>query len=230
MSFSSAIEDYAKALYALEQQHGGAVTTTALAERLGVTPGSASAMVRKLGELGLAEHEPYRGARLTASGRKVALEVVRHHRLLELFLAEVLEVPWDEVHEEAEVLEHVLSEKLEARIAAKLGNPTTDPHGDPIPGVDLDVADGPSTNLASLAPGVEGVVRRISDRDPAMLRYLTDMGVGPGDDFAVVGRQPFGGPLTVRFDGGERIIGETLAAAIWVDVTDASPPASAPAP
>lgn len=221
MRFSSAIEDYAKAIYALEQRGEGPVTTTALAERLQVTPGSASAMVRKLSELGLAEHERYRGVRLTDAGRRVALEVIRHHRLLELFLSEVLGVPWDRVHEEAEVLEHVLSEDLEARIAAKLGNPTLDPHGDPIPDVDLDIADVPSTSLEALAPGVHGVVRRISDRDPAMLRYLTELGIGPGDAFEVLDRQPFGGPLTVRFGRDRHPIGETLAAAIWVEVLDA---------
>lgn len=220
MSFSSAIEDYVKAIYSLEQSTDEAVTTTQLADRLDVTAGSASAMVRKLGELGLAEHERYRGVRLTDAGRRVALEVIRHHRLLELFLAEVLDVPWDRVHDEAEILEHVLSEDLEARIAEKLGNPKTDPHGDPIPDVDLDIAEGPSTSLEHLAPGVRGHVRRISDRDPAMLRYLTDLGIGPGDAFEVLARQPFGGPLTVRFGEAEHPIGETLAAAIWVEVGD----------
>src|SRR3954452_3385821 len=122
-SISAAVQDYAKAVYALEAREGGAVSTNDLAERLGVTPGSVSAMVRKLSEVGLLEHEPYRGVRLTADGRHVALEVLRHHRLLELFLAEELGMPWDRVHAEAEVLEHVLSDELEQLIDARLGEP-----------------------------------------------------------------------------------------------------------
>jgi DtxR family transcriptional regulator, Mn-dependent transcriptional regulator len=132
-----AIEDYAKAIYVLQRRDGSAVGTNDLAERLAVTPGSASAMVKKLADRGLVEHEPYHGVRLTADGERLALEVLRHHRLLELFLAAELGVPWDRVHEEAEALEHVLSEDLESRIAAKLGDPTRDPHGRPIPGADL---------------------------------------------------------------------------------------------
>src|ERR1700731_4011595 len=130
---SASVQDYAKAVYALETRGDGNVSTSDLAERLGVSPASASGMVRKLAELGLAEHQPYRGVRLTAAGKRVALEGLRHHRLLELVLAEARGMPWDRVHAEAEVLEHVLSEDLEELIAAKLGNPTVDPHGDPIP-------------------------------------------------------------------------------------------------
>src|ERR1700754_373233 len=128
---SAAVEDYTKAIYALEAQSGSAVGTNALADRLGVTPGSASAMVVKLEELGLATRERYRGVRLTDSGRRTALEVIRHHRLLETYLSETLGLPWDRVHAEAEVLEHVLSEELEEAIARKLGDPSHDPHGDP---------------------------------------------------------------------------------------------------
>src|SRR3954453_22774437 len=134
---TSAVEDYAKAIYALETREDAAVSNNALAERLGVSAASASAMVKKLAALGLVRHEPYRGVRLPSAGLKVPLEVLRHHRLLERYLAEELGVPWDRVHDEAEVLEPVLSEELEALIAAKLGNPTTDPHGDPIPTADL---------------------------------------------------------------------------------------------
>ena len=129
---SDAVENYAKAIYAI-QQRAGTVTTNAIAERMGVTAASASGMVKKLDSLGLVSHVPYKGVELTEAGERVALEVIRHHRLLELYLAESLDVPWDRVHAEAEVLEHVLSEELEALIAAKLGNPTVDPHGDPIP-------------------------------------------------------------------------------------------------
>jgi len=135
--FSAAVEDYAKAIFGLQAELEGPVSTTALADRLAVTPASASGMVKKLGELGLVEHKPYKGVALTAKGRRVALEVLRHHRLLEAYLANDLGVPWDRVHDEAEVLEHVLSEELEALIAAKLGHPTHDPHGDPIPDANL---------------------------------------------------------------------------------------------
>src|SRR5947208_2012600 len=154
-SISAAVEDYAKAIYALQTRAQGAVTNNSLAERLSVTPASASAMVKKLCGLGLVEHVPYRGVELTPAGRRVALEVLRHHRLLELYLAETLGVPWDRVHDEAEVLEHVLSEDLEALIAAKLGNPTHDPHGDPIPTAELVMAEEETECLAALEPGVE---------------------------------------------------------------------------
>src|SRR3954470_19671619 len=196
--FSSAVEDYAKAIYAL-QRGDGAVSTTALAERLGVTAASASGMVRKLDEHGLVTHVPYRGVRLTDDGTRLALEVLRHHRLLELYLAESLGVPWDRVHAEAEVLEHVLSEELEALIAAQLGNPTHDPHGDPIPAADLTIAEEPTRALAALAPGERGTFVRVSDADPEMLRSLAGQGISPGHDLEVVERQPFGGPLFVRF-------------------------------
>ena len=150
---SNAIEDYAKSIYSLQRRAAGAaVTTNALAERCGVTPASASAMVKKLAERGLAIHEPYHGVRLTPAGERLALEMLRHHRLLELYLAEHLDVPWDRVHEEADALEHVLSEDLEARIAAKLGNPTHDPHGDPIPDADLKWPEGTSAPDADV-PG-----------------------------------------------------------------------------
>src|SRR5580704_10615644 len=150
---TSAIEDYTKAIYALESRDGDAVSTNALAERLGVTAASASGMVKRLGELGLVEHEPYRGVTLTEAGRKVALEVMRHHRLLELYLVQSLGVPWDRVHQEAEVLEHVLSEELEELIAAKLGDPTHDPHGDPIPTRELEIEEAVTASLESLEAG-----------------------------------------------------------------------------
>src|SRR5438034_5171087 len=155
-SISAAVEDYAKAIYALQTRAQGPVTNNAIAERLGVTPASASAMVKKLGSLGLVKHVPYRGVELTPQGRRVALEVLRHHRLLELYLAQSLGVPWDRVHEEAEVLEHHISEELEELIAAKLGNPTRDPHGDPIPTRDLELIEAETVPLDSLGPGARG--------------------------------------------------------------------------
>jgi DtxR family Mn-dependent transcriptional regulator len=217
---SDAIEDYAKAIYALARRGDGSASTNALAERLGVTPASVSAMLKKLAERGLAEHEPYRGVRLTADGEKVALEILRHHRLLELYLAEHLGVPWDRVHEEAEALEHVLSEDLEARIAAKLGNPTHDPHGDPIPDSRLRIDEGDTHGLDDLAVGDRGRFVRVSDSDAEMLRYLAERGVSLGDQLEVVERQPFGGPLTVRFGDSDHVIGGALASAMRVELTD----------
>jgi DtxR family Mn-dependent transcriptional regulator len=215
---SSAVQDYAKAIYALEQRGGDAVSTNALADRLGVTAASASGMVKRLCELGLVEHRPYRGVTLTDSGRRVALEVMRHHRLLELYLVESLGVPWDRVHDEAEVLEHVLSEELEELIAAKLGHPTHDPHGDPIPTPELTIDEGPQLSLQVLDAGASGRFARISDSDPDMLRFLSDRGIRPGDTFEIVDKHPFDGPLFVRFGDEIHVLGGTLARAMRVEV------------
>jgi DtxR family Mn-dependent transcriptional regulator len=218
---SSAIEDYAKAIFALEGRSASPVSTTALAERLHITPGSVSAMLRKLDELGLITHERYRGVRLTPQGRRLALEIVRHHRLIELFLAESLEMSWDRVHAEAEVLEHVLSEDLEALIAEKLGHPTIDPHGDPIPSADLELDERVTRSLESLEPGDAGRFVRVSDADPAMLRYLAECGIAPGERFEVRSRQPFGGPLFLRFGERDQTIGGDLARAMRVELEEA---------
>jgi DtxR family transcriptional regulator, Mn-dependent transcriptional regulator len=215
---SHAIEDYAKAIYVLETRGSEPVSTTALAERLNVTAGSVSAMIKKLAELDLVSHTPYRGVRLTDDGRRTALEVIRHHRLLELFLAEVLEVPWDRVHQEAEVLEHVLSSELEEIIAAKLGNPTHDPHGDPIPSREFEIEERETRSLADLQSGDGGVFVRVSDSDPEMLRYLGERGVTPGASLEVLERQPFGGPLFVRFGADVHPLGGELAQAMRVEV------------
>ncbi len=214
-----AVENYAKAIYALQQREGSVVTTNALAERLGVTAASASGMVKKLDALGLVRHEPYRGVELTEDGERLALEVLRHHRLLELYLAERLGMPWDRVHDEAEVLEHVLSEELEELIARKLGDPTRDPHGDPIPTRELVIAEDPTERLASLEPGARGCFVRISDSDPGMLRYLAERGIAPGADFEVVDKQPFGGPSFVRFGDDVHVLGGELAGRMRVEVT-----------
>jgi DtxR family transcriptional regulator, Mn-dependent transcriptional regulator len=216
---SSAVEDYTKAIYGLEQRTPEPVSTNALAERMGVTPASASGMVKRLGELGLVSHVRYRGVSLTDAGRRVALEVIRHHRLLELYLVKSLGVPWDRVHLEAEVLEHVLSEELEELIAVKLGDPTHDPHGDPIPTRDLTIDEAPTSSLESLQAGACGTFVRVSDSDPGMLRYLSERGIGPGDAFEVIDRQPFGGPLFVRFGSAVHPLGCQLALAMRVELT-----------
>jgi DtxR family transcriptional regulator, Mn-dependent transcriptional regulator len=215
-----AVEDYCKAIFTLESRAGEPVSTNALAERLEITPGSVSAMLKKLDELGLITHLPYRGVRLTEEGRRVALEVIRHHRLLELFLAEALEMPWDRVHAEAEVLEHVISEDLEQLIAAKLGDPTLDPHGDPIPTVELELRERETFPLDSLREGDSGVFVRVSDSDPEMLRYLSERGISPGERLEVLECQPFGGPLLVSFagDAPPHALGGQLAGAMRVEV------------
>jgi DtxR family Mn-dependent transcriptional regulator len=218
---SPAIEDYSKAIYTLETRTDEPVSTNALAERLELTTGSVSGMLKKLDELGLTSHVPYRGVRLTPEGRRLALEVIRHHRLLELYLAEALHMPWDRVHDEAEVLEHVLSEEVEQLIAAKLGHPTIDPHGDPIPSADLELDEHPTRSLESLVPGEVGTFVRVSDADPEMLRYLADQGIMPGGRVHVLERQPFGGPLLIRVAGHEHAIGGQLAGAMRVEVDHA---------
>jgi DtxR family Mn-dependent transcriptional regulator len=218
---SAAVEDYSKAIFALQSRGAEPVATNALAERLGITPGSVSAMLKKLDELGLIRHVPYRGVRLTPAGRRLALEVIRHHRLLESFLADSLGMSWDRVHAEAEILEHVLSEDLEQLIARKLGTPTVDPHGDPIPGADLQLEEPSTRTLESLRAGAKGVLVRVSDSDPEMLRYLAGCGIAPGDRFVVRSRQPFGGPLFVRFGEQEHALGGQLARAMRVQLEEA---------
>lgn len=208
---SAAIEDYAKAIYALEQRKGGPASTSALAERLAVSPGSVTAMLGRMAEAGLVEHERYHGATLTPAGRKVALEVIRHHRLLESYLAEALGMPWDRVHDEAEVLEHHISEELEERIATYLGDPSRDPHGDPIPSRDLDLAEEPAVALSSLDVGDSGTLTRVSDGDPAMLRHLDAQGIRPGASIRVIEREPFGGTVWIDADRARHAIGVELA-------------------
>ena len=219
-SVTSSIQDYAKAVYALEARAGGAVSTNDLAERLGVTPGSVSAMLRKLSDVGLLEHEPYHGVRLTEQGRRVALEVLRHHRLIELFLAEELGMPWDRVHAEAEVLEHVLSEELEQLIAARLGHPALDPHGDPIPTPALKIEESDTRSLAELPAGTSGRFVRVSDSNPEMLRYLAQHGISIGDPLQVTGRQPFGGPVFVKVGEREHALGGELAQAMRIELEE----------
>jgi DtxR family Mn-dependent transcriptional regulator len=219
-SVSAPIQDYAKAVYALETREGEPVSTNDLAERLGVTAGSVSAMVRKLADVGLVVHEPYRGVRLTDDGRKLALEVLRHHRLLELFLAEELGMPWDRVHDEAEVLEHAISEELEQLIAARLGHPTVDPHGDPIPTADLLIEERETHSLDELAVGGTATFVRVSDSNAGMLRYLADHGVALGNTLTVTDRQPFGGPVFVNCGGRELPLGGQLARAMRVSVEE----------
>jgi DtxR family transcriptional regulator, Mn-dependent transcriptional regulator len=216
---SNAVQDYAKAIWTLAQRSTEPVSTSAIADRLEVSPASASAMVKRLEALGLATREPYHGVRLTSSGERVALEVVRHHRLLELYLADALGMSWDRVHEEAEVLEHAISPELSELIATKLGDPTHDPHGDPIPTRDGHIDEVPTRSLADLEPGDRGLFVRVSDSDPDMLRYLAVRGIAPGDRFEVLEREPFEGPLTVRFADGTHVLGGALTRAMRTVLT-----------
>lgn len=195
------------------------VPTTALADRLGVTPASATNMLKKLASLGLVEHVNYRGAVLSEPGHKIALEVIRHHRLLETYLAEALGVPWDEVHAEAEVLEHVLSEELEERIAARLGHPEFDPHGHPIPTKDGAVPERSGQRLWEASEGSSVAVERVSDSEATALRYLGSIGILPGAALEIVGRGPLAGPLyvKVRAAGDEvHALSKELSEAVWV--------------
>jgi DtxR family Mn-dependent transcriptional regulator len=205
-----AVQDYLKAIYALESSEER-VTTSALAGRMGVSAPSATAMTKRLAELGLVERAPYRGVALTDAGRRSALEVLRHHRLLERYLVDRLGLSLDEVHAEAELLEHALSEELEAKIDAELGYPTLDPHGDPIPDRELRVTHGLQRTLIDLEPGDRATIARIPDGDPELVRYLGELGLVPGSEIELVSFAPFGGPFTVRTATGEHAISRELA-------------------
>jgi DtxR family Mn-dependent transcriptional regulator len=167
-------------------------------------------MLKRLADEGLVEHAPYRGVRLTDEGEQLALEMLRHHRLIELFLAEVLGMPWDRVHAEAEVLEHHISEELEELIATKLGQPARDPHGDPIPSRELDLAEDESVPLSEVEPGHTATFVRVSDSDGAMLRYLAERGIQPGVRVHVRSREPFNGPVAVEVEGETHSLGGEL--------------------
>jgi DtxR family Mn-dependent transcriptional regulator len=214
---TEAVQDYLKAIWKLGQH--GRVTTSALAEELGVSAASATAMLKRLASLGLVEHERYRGAVLTPAGERIALEIVRHHRLLELYLMQALGLGWDEVHDEADRLEHHLSEEVEARIDRALGFPTHDPHGDPIPSAELELAVEQRMPLTSLEDGVPAIVRRVPDGDPALLRYLASLGLVPASEVTILERAPFNGPLTIEVSGQRHAIADELAARIMVGGT-----------
>ena len=209
------IEDYLKAIYEIQREKGK-VATTVLANRLQIQPASVTGMIKKLSEMKLLTHERYQGVILTASGKKIALEVIRHHRLIELFLAEALGVPWDRVHEEAEKWEHVLSEDLEERIDALLGYPTHDPHGAPIPKRNGDVAEHPEMMLADLKADQTATVVEVNDHDPELLRYLGSMGLYPNTKFVVLDVAPFDGPIKIKIQDTEYTLGNKVARQIYV--------------
>jgi DtxR family Mn-dependent transcriptional regulator len=218
---TQAVQDYLKAIYKLQQQDRP-VATTAIAERLELSSAAVSKMLKHLAALGLVEHNRYRGVELTDAGEKIALEVIRHHRLLELYLVEALGVPWDRVDAEADLLEHVLSEDLEERMATILGNPTRDPHGDPIPGLDLSLEDRARRSLADVPVGARARVLRVPDREPRLLRYLGEIGLVPEADVIVLRREPLGGPIHIQVGDptAQRVIGSDVAESISVYQSD----------
>jgi len=210
-----AMQDYLKACYRLRDEMG-TVTVQRLAETLAVSGPSVTNMVKRLHELGLLRHTRYHGVELTDAGERIAIEVVRHHRLLERFLVETLGFGWDEVHPEAERLEHHISEELEARMDIALGHPRIDPHGDPIPSVEGTVEPVADRLLEQLDIGGRAIVSSVSDRDPDRLRYLGQLGLLPGVEVILLERFPFEGPLRVRVGDIDHVIGLPLAGAVRV--------------
>lgn len=212
------IEDYLKVIYTLVRERGEKrASTSAISDRMEVSAASATNMMQKLADMRLVEYVPYRGVSLTDAGEKIALEVIRHHRLIELYLAEALGYSWDTVHDEAERLEHVISEEFEDRIDAMLGHPTTDPHGDPIPPKIGRPPEGTSRRLTEAAIGESVVVRRVSDRDGDFLRQLASLELVPGTRVRVVGRERAGGPITLERDGLRLSVTDQVAQRIYVD-------------
>lgn len=220
-SESSSVQDYVKTIYALSEWHDEPVTSSRLAARLSVANSSVSEMIRKLAELGLVNHTPYRPVELTADGRRLALAMVRRHRLIETFLVRDLDYRWDEVHDEAELLEHTVSDTFIDRLDARLGFPSVDPHGDPIPTAAGAITLPDALPLDSFDDGHSGRVTRISDEDPQLLRFLAAEDIGIGSPVEVLGRTPFGGPLQARVGTGtgarDFSFGKELTGAIWVE-------------
>lgn len=213
--FSHAVQDYVKTIYAL-QQHQRPVSNGALKARLNISAAAVTEMIQTLVKLNLVSYEPYRGVELTQAGERVALEVIRHHRLIELYLYEALGVPWDEVHAEAEQLEHALSPRLVERIAERLGEPQFDPHGAPIPSRDLHLPEQPGTSMLDAPIGSVVQITEVDDSSPDLLRYLADLGLLPGQQVTVISQAPFDGPLHVRVGTDVHALGQQTAAAIRV--------------
>jgi DtxR family Mn-dependent transcriptional regulator len=211
-----AIEDYLKTIYMLAELESP-VSTSRIAEARDVKPGSVTSMLQRLDKLNLVDYEKHYGVTLTESGEKIALEVIRHHRLLELYLSEALGFGWDEVHEQADLLEHVISEKLEERIAAVLGNPSFDPHGDPIPAKDGTIVQQETRLLTAVSPGETVLIARIpDDGNSERLRYLAELGLRPGTEVIITAVAPFDGPITLEIEGSSKVIGHGLAQSVLV--------------
>jgi DtxR family Mn-dependent transcriptional regulator len=209
-SLTRSVEDYLKAIYRLSPQ-GRPASTSDIAQRLDLAPASVSGMVKRLSEQGLLEHVPYKGVQLTAEGRRAALRMLRRHRLIEAYLVAFLGYTWDTVHDEAERLEHAVSDTLVERMAAVLGHPTVDPHGDPIPTSEGDILEVESTPLAEVPTGATVEILQVEEDQPERLRYIASIGLRPGVQVTVVDRQPFQGPITIGVEGGTHVIGHELA-------------------
>lgn len=215
--YTAPVEDYLKVIYEIERR-AGAAGTNDIAQQLSIAPASVSGMVRRLADQGLLEHERYRGVRLTESGRRVALRTLRRHRVIEAYLMHALGYPWDRVHDEAEHLEHAASDELIDRMAAAIGEPSTDPHGAPIPTRWGEIDEGPHlATISELVPGDRCRVVRVSDDDAPRLRYLGEVGLIPGAEVELLSRAPFGGPLVLLVDGVERAIGPSLASNVMIE-------------
>ena len=209
-SLTRSVEDYLKAIYRLSPQ-GRPASTSEIAQRLDLAPASVSGMVKRLSEQGLLEHVPYKGVQLTPEGRRAALRMLRRHRLIEAYLVAFLGYTWDTVHDEAERLEHAVSDTLVDRMAAVLGHPAVDPHGDPIPTPDGDILEVASTPLAEVPAGATVEIRQVEEGQPDRLRYIASIGLRPGVRVSVVDRQPFQGPITIEVEGRRHAIGNELA-------------------
>ena len=208
-SLTRSVEDYLKAIYRLTPE-GRAAGTSEIANLLELAPASVSGMVKRLSEHGLLEHVPYKGVQLTEEGRRAALRTIRRHRLIEAYLVAFLGYTWDTVHDEAERLEHAVSDQLVERMASVLGHPSVDPHGDPIPDVDGAIHEPASTPLSELPEGIPVELRRVDESDPERLRYIASIGLQPGARVLVVDRQPFDGPITLEVEGQSHVIGHEL--------------------
>ena len=216
MGLSQSVEDYLKAIYVL-QSEGEATTTTNIANALDVSSASVTNMLKRLAKMNLLEYESYKGANLTAAGNKIALEILRHHRLLELYLKEVMGYSWDEVHDEAEKLEHHISEQFEDRIAELLNHPTHDPHGDPIPSKDGVMPTMAQLSISDAKENTPYIIGRVKDQDPELLRYLEKIGVLPGSKIEVIEKAPFNGPVKIRLeDNIEQMLGQAVASEVYL--------------
>ncbi len=217
MALSQAVEDYIKAIYRLEKEEGGkGVSTTKIAREMEVSSASVTNMIKRLADLDLVKYRSYYGTTLTDAGKKIALEIIRHHRLLELYLKEVLGYSWDEVHDEAENLEHHISEQFEDKIAELLDNPTHDPHGDPIPSKDGVMPEIATRPLSEVEKGETLMIGRVVDQDPELLRYLEEIGLIPGIEVEVIDIAPFKGPITLKLEGKKQIVGYEVAVNLFV--------------
>jgi len=218
-ALSQSVEDYLKTIYILETDGEGA-TTTNVAEAMDVSSASVTNMVKKLSGMGLVEYKSYKGATLTPAGKKIALEILRHHRLLELYLKEIMGYSWDEVHDEAEKLEHHISEQFEDKIAELLDHPTHDPHGDPIPSKDGKIPMSALLPLPEAKPGHQYLIGRVTDQDPELLRFLEKTGLIPGVKVQLLEKQPFEGPITLMAEDEKKVIGQGIASKIMLTEID----------